>query len=54
MSEKGEFQANEEQYKMPKALKGEKNGVYRVGYNATTGNQANGEPNLGKRSDLNS
>ncbi|WP_187118977.1 hypothetical protein [Bacillus marasmi] len=53
MSKKGEFQANQQQYKMPDALKQEQQGVYRVGYNATTGNTANGETNLGKRSDLN-
>lgn len=52
MSEKGEFQANEEQYKMPPALKQKKQGVYRVGYTATTGNQTNGQTEPGKRSDL--
>lgn len=53
MSKPGEFQAHQEQYQMPKALKQEIQEVYRVGYNATTGNRANGEPDLGKRSNLN-
>jgi hypothetical protein len=52
MSEKGEYQANENQYKMPPALKQEKHGVYRVGYTATTGNQTDGKEEPGKRSDL--
>lgn len=52
MSDKGEFQSNQEQYRMPEALKKKRTSVYRVGYNATTGNQANNEPDMGKRSDL--
>lgn len=52
MSLEGEFQSNDKQYKMPDALKKEKNFVYRVGYTASTGNQTNNQPEPGKRSDL--
>ena len=52
MSHKGEFQANEEQYKMPESLKKEKDFVYRVGYTSSTGNQTNQQDEPGKRSDL--
>jgi hypothetical protein len=52
MSHEGEFQSNDKQYKMPEALKKEKNFVYRVGYTASTGNQTNNQPEPGKRSDL--
>lgn len=52
MSHKGEFQSNNEQYKMPKALRQEKDFVYRVGYTASTGNDTNGKDEPGKRSDL--
>lgn len=37
---------------MPKALQEKRNAPYRVGYTATTGNQTPGEPDLGKRADL--
>ncbi|MFB6467112.1 hypothetical protein ACE38V_09825 [Cytobacillus sp. Hz8] len=40
------------QYQMPEALREKRHASYRVGYNATTGNQTPGEPDLGKRSDL--
>jgi hypothetical protein len=33
-----QFQENIDQYKMPEALKTSKKGHYRVGYEATTGN----------------
>ncbi|MDZ5474529.1 hypothetical protein SM124_22900 [Bacillus sp. 31A1R] len=46
-----EAQDNANQYKMPKALKEKRTASYRVGYTATTGNQTDGEPELGKRSD---
>lgn len=46
-----EAQDDMKQYQMPNALKGKKPGNYRVGYTATTGNQTDGEPELGKRSD---
>ena len=52
MSNKGEFQSNENQYKMPEALKQKKDFVYRVGYTASTGNQTNNQNEPGKRSDL--
>jgi len=52
MSHEGEYQFNGKQYKMPDALKKEKNFVYRVGYTASTGNQTNNQPEPGKRSDL--
>lgn len=52
MSHKGEFQSNENQYKMPDALRQKKDFVYRVGYTASTGNQTNNQPEPGKRSDL--
>lgn len=52
MSNKGEFQSNENQYKMPEALKQKKDFVYRVGYTASTGNQTNNQSEPGKRSDL--
>jgi hypothetical protein len=52
MSTKGEFQRNNEQYKMPNALKQKKDFVYRVGYTATTGNQTGGKSEPGMRSDL--
>jgi hypothetical protein len=52
MANKGEFQSHGEQYKMPEALKKEKNFVYRVGYTASTGNQTNQQDEPGKRSDL--
>lgn len=41
-----------DQYKMPQALRKERKSSYRVGYTATTGNKTSGEPDLGKRSDL--
>ncbi|WP_338469489.1 hypothetical protein R4Z10_11710 [Niallia sp. XMNu-256] len=43
-----------EQYMMPKALKGKKDFRYRVGYTATTGNSTNGKEEPGKRTDLES
>ncbi len=52
MSKQGEFQSNESQYKMPKALKQKKDFSYRVGYTATTGNETNGKSEPGMRSDL--
>lgn len=52
MAHKGEYQSNDKQYRMPEALKQEKNFVYRVGYTASTGNQTNNQPEPGKRSDL--
>ncbi|WP_180953499.1 hypothetical protein [Bacillus sp. T33-2] len=52
MPEKGEFQSNEEQYKMPHALRGERNFSYRAGYTASTGNDTNGKDEPGKRTDL--
>ncbi|WHX38880.1 hypothetical protein QNH36_14405 [Mesobacillus sp. AQ2] len=52
MSEKGEFQSNDLQYKMPDALKKKKDFVYRVGYTSSTGNQTNNEKEPIKRSDL--
>jgi hypothetical protein len=52
MSDKGEFQSNEQQYKMPNALRQKKDFVYRVGYTASTGNDTNGKDEPGKRSDL--
>lgn len=45
-------QNNMEQYKMPKALKSKRSAPYRVGYTATTGNKTPGEPDVGKRADL--
>lgn len=47
-----EAQNDMSQYKMPKALKEKRNASYRVGYTATTGNKTPGEPDLGKREDL--
>lgn len=52
MSNKGEFQGNRDQYKMPDALKQKKDFVYRVGYTSSTGNQTNNEEEPIKRSDL--
>ncbi|MDQ0232541.1 hypothetical protein [Metabacillus malikii] len=52
MSDKGQFQNGDEQYKMPNALKSKRNSVYRVGYTAGTGNDTNGKDEPGKRSDL--
>ncbi|WP_173427548.1 hypothetical protein [Mesobacillus campisalis] len=52
MSNKGEFQSNDSQYKMPKALKQKRDFVYRVGYTATTGNETGGKDEPGRRSDL--
>jgi hypothetical protein len=52
VSDKGEFQSNESQYKMPKALKLKRDYVYRVGYTATTGNDTGGKEEPGMRSDL--
>ncbi|MBT2639567.1 MULTISPECIES: hypothetical protein [unclassified Bacillus (in: firmicutes)] len=52
MSNKGEFQSNRDQYKMPDALKQKKDFVYRVGYTSSTGNQTNNEEEPVKRSDL--
>jgi hypothetical protein len=52
MSHKGEFQTNDQQYKMPSALRQKKDFVYRVGYTASTGNDTNGKDEPGKRSDL--
>lgn len=43
-----EAQDDLSQYMMPKALKQQKNYSYRVGYQATTGNQTPGEPEAGK------
>lgn len=51
MSHKGEFQSNDKQYTMPKALRQEKDYVYRVGYTATSGNDTGGKDEPGKRSD---
>ncbi|GLB60749.1 hypothetical protein [Cytobacillus sp. NCCP-133] len=45
-----EAQDEMNQYKMPKALREEKNVSYRVGYQAATGNQTPGEQEAGKRS----
>lgn len=45
-------QNNLDQYKMPKALRKKREAPYRVGYTATTGNVTEGEPDLGKRADL--
>lgn len=45
-------QSNMEQYRIPNALKKKKDYSYRVGYTATTGNKTPGEPDLGKRTDL--
>ncbi|MCM3588100.1 hypothetical protein M3182_20560 [Mesobacillus maritimus] len=52
MSNRGEFQNNRSQYKMPDALKQKKEFNYRVGYTATTGNATGGKTEPGKRSDL--
>lgn len=52
MSKTGEFQSNDDQYKMPKALQQKKDYIYRVGYTATTGNEPGGKEEPGKRSDL--
>lgn len=46
-----EAQDDMSQYKMPKALQQKKTSSYRVGYQASTGNQTPGEPEAGKRSD---
>ncbi|MFE8699471.1 hypothetical protein ACFYKX_02410 [Cytobacillus sp. FJAT-54145] len=46
-----EAQHDMDQYKMPNALKQKRTESYRVGYTASTGNQTDGEPELGKRSD---
>ncbi|MRX74180.1 hypothetical protein GJU40_18830 [Bacillus lacus] len=35
----GQYQDNHEQYRMPDALKQEKDYSYRVGYESTTGNE---------------
>ncbi|WP_185806901.1 hypothetical protein [Bacillus sp. HMF5848] len=51
MSESGGFQSNNEQYKMPNALKQKKDYSYRVGYTATTGNDTGGTDEPGKRTD---
>lgn len=52
MSNKGECQGKDQQYKMPNALRQKKDFVYRVGYTASTGNDTNGKDEPGKRSDL--
>lgn len=52
MLHKGEYQSNDQQYKMPNALRQKKDFVYRVGYTASTGNDTNGKDEPGKRSDL--
>jgi hypothetical protein len=39
------------QYKMPEVLRKKRTSSYRVGYQATTGNQTPGEPEAGKRTD---
>ncbi|WP_269919386.1 hypothetical protein [Caldifermentibacillus hisashii] len=44
-----QFQENIDQYKMPEALKTSKKGHYRVGYEATTGNNTD----IGKKQRVN-
>lgn len=52
MSERGQYQRGENQYKMPKALRLNKKFSYRVGYTASTGNDSGGKDEPGKRTDL--
>ena len=51
MSKEGQFQSDQDQYKMPDALRQPKKGAYRVGYTATTGNDTGGKDEPGKRTD---
>ncbi|WP_174733114.1 hypothetical protein [Mesobacillus harenae] len=51
MSERGEFQSNEGQYKMPPSLRKKRTSSYRVGYTASTGNETGNKSEPGKRSD---
>ncbi|MGD6843228.1 hypothetical protein ACQCVH_11995 [Bacillus infantis] len=46
-----EAQDDMSQYKMPNALKKQRDSSYQVGYTATTGNQTGGEAEVGKRAD---
>lgn len=52
MSERGQFQNGDDQYKMPNALRGKRKAAYRVGYTASTGNDTGGKDEPGKRTDL--
>ncbi|WHY80405.1 hypothetical protein [Siminovitchia fortis] len=52
MSERGQYQNGDGQYKMPKALRRDKKFAYRVGYTASTGNDTGGKDEPGKRTDL--
>lgn len=52
MSERGQFQSGNKQYKMPKALRRKRTATYRVGYTASTGNDTGGKDEPGKRTDL--
>lgn len=52
MSERGQFQSGSNQYKMPKALRGNRTSAYRVGYTSSTGNDTGGKDEPGKRTDL--
>jgi hypothetical protein len=52
VSEKGQYQNDKDQYKMPKALRQEKKHAYRAGYTASAGNETGGKDEPAKRTDL--